>query len=171
MGGIRKGFHLAALDVDSAVFLRLGAADSPDEAVRWIGALPAKPEIVAIDAPPFALRTREETRAAERAVCRAGYRIQWTRKFPKEPAEWMVNGASLWRSLERYRCVETFPTVVHNQLIHSCEQLPLNLLVGFDRNYYKDFVDACLAAFAARRVLDETALCFGLDDEFGPIWC
>ena len=171
VGGIRKGFHLAALDLANQKIFRLGAAATPLVARQWIEDLPTAPECIAIDAPPFALRTRDETRTAEQEVCRAGYRVQWTRKAPMVAAEWMEHGAALWLALIDYPRVETFPTVVHDQLSGENFDLPLQLLMGCDRKFYKDLMDACICCVAAARFLRGDATCFGKDDEFGPIWC
>lgn len=167
VGGPVKGFHACFLD-DLRV-VRWFAEASPEALASAIRSF--DPAVVAIDAPRLPLRTRDETRAAERAIFKLGYRIQWTRKAPLEPDSWMVNGADLWSRLEGIRCVETFPTALSDRLGECPVALPLSMLSGKElRPTYKDYLDAAICAWAAHRVAVGDGEAFGEDDEVGPIW-
>jgi predicted nuclease with RNAse H fold len=167
VGGPVKGFHACFLEDLEVV--RWFACVSHLELAEEIREF--APAVVAIDAPRFALRQRGESREAERAIFRRGYRLQWTRQTPNEPDSWMVNGAALWAELDGIRCVETFPTAASDRLGGSPVLLPLGMLAGKEvRAGYKDYLDAAICAWVAHRVATGEAEAFGMDDEMGAIW-
>jgi predicted nuclease with RNAse H fold len=173
VGGERKGFHVAL--TDGRVILEIAAELSLRQTVEWLAQ--RSPTVVAIDAPPQALIQGPETRAAERALSQAGFRIQWTRRQGTGlPApEWMNHGAALWHELQRAlpnaRLIETFPTAATAQLANSQIHLPLSSLALLTphRATLKDALDACIAADVAARAHRNQTQVFGPEDELGPI--
>lgn len=179
VGGVKKGFHVSVLDVDQG-FVDLRNFLSTEGISDYLSGLDLM-KLIAIDCPPRAQINGPRTRLAERQINQAGFKVQWTRRFPMAPDEWMVNGEKLWKSLEKLspqvQLIETFPTIVSSEL-EDCELvLPLKLLKGGkdERAGYKDFVDSCLCAWAGMRFLRGEARGFGQDgdevDELGMIWC
>lgn len=174
VGGERKGFHVAVVDAESARVVDVRACLRVADAVAWLGQTGVS--VVAIDAPPRALRTRLETRVAERALFRLGYRIQWTRQSGSVPAaEWMIQGQLLWEELRaalpECTLIETFPTAASDRLDTSEVQLPLAALAGREkRAEMKDFVDAVICVHVALKFAKGEAEPFGEEDELGPIY-
>lgn len=179
VGGVKKGFHVSVLDLAEG-FVDLRNFHTSEGIVDYMREFEAL-KLVAIDCPPRAQIGGPRTRLAERQINQAGFKVQWTRRRPMEPDEWMLNGEKLWKSLEKLspqvQMIETFPTIVSSEL-GDCELvLPLKLLKGgqVERAGYKDFIDSCLCAWAGMRYLRGEARGFGHDgdevDELGMIWC
>ncbi len=156
-----------------ALFQARAASDILD----WLDSKAAVPAVIAIDAPPLALRSREETRATERALTALGFRMQWTRR--QDAPEWMENGQRLWEAMRAAypgaAIIETFPTAIGTQLADCRLQLPLSRLAEHHkRRDWKDLVDACLCADVALRILEGLPVrVVGLEperDELGPIY-
>lgn len=179
VGGVKKGFHVSVLE-SGVGFVDLRNYHGPEEIVGYLRGFDSL-KLVAIDCPPRAQINGPRTRLAERQINQAGFKVQWTRRSPMEPEEWMLNGEKLWKSLEelspQVQMIETFPTIVSSEL-GDCELvLPLKLLKGgqVERAGYKDFVDSCLCAWAGLRYLRGEARSFGQEgdevDELGMIWC
>lgn len=179
VGGVKKGFHVSVLEGGEG-FVELQNFHSPEEIVGYLRGFDSL-KLVAIDCPPRAQINGPRTRLTERQINQAGFKVQWTRRSPMEPDEWMLNGEKLWKSLEKLspqvQMIETFPTIVSSEL-GNCELvLPLKLLKGgqVERAGYKDFVDSCLCAWAGLRYLRGEARGFGKEgdeiDELGMIWC
>ncbi|MFM9873852.1 MAG: hypothetical protein ACKVQS_10360 [Fimbriimonadaceae bacterium] len=180
VGGMKRGFHVAVVEADSGDFLALQNLHDAEDVARLLAGFPEL-ECVAIDCPPKAQRPGpRSSRLAEHQIKKAGFNPQWTRMFPEEPQEWMVNGESVWKSgkekLPQVQIIETFPTVVSGRLAECEWKLPLSLLKGGvnERSGYKDFVDASLCAWVAMRYLTGDAMSFGIEgdqvDELGLIW-
>lgn len=173
VGGEKKGFHIAL--TDGHAILEIAAELSLPQAIEWLAE--RSPAVVAIDAPPQALIQGPETRAAERALSQAGFRIQWTRRQGTGlPApEWMNHGAALWHELKRTlphaQLIETFPTAATAQLANSAIHLPLSTLALLTphRATLKDALDACIAADVAARAHQGLTHVYGPEDELGPI--
>jgi predicted nuclease with RNAse H fold len=175
VGGVKKGFHVAVLDLGSGKWVEVKKYRDAFDLARSVAELGAV-QVVAIDAPPRSLRGRVDTREAERAVCGLGFRVQWTRRSPMAPPEWMVNGENLWltltETLPQVQKIEVFPTMV-SDILDRCElTFPLKMLQGgvSERGEYRDVIDACLAAWVGQRYVRGEAVAYGVDDEFGPIW-
>ncbi len=179
VGGVKKGFHVSVLDSDIG-FVDLHNFHSTEGISDYLRGFDSL-KLIAIDCPPRAQINGPRTRLAERQINQAGFKVQWTRRLPLEPDEWMLNGEKLWKSLEKFspqvQLIETFPTIVSREL-GDCELvLPLKLLRGgqVERAGYKDFIDSCLSAWAGMRFLRGEARGFGQDgeevDELGIIWC
>lgn len=175
VGGERKGFHIAVLDCGSGQIISLSNSNSPSQVAGHLATLQTL-ECIAIDCPPRCQIRGPETRLAERDLHKEGFRVQWTRRAPMPPPDWMVNGENLWRTLqnrlEQVQIIETFPTAVSRSLEDCAVVLPLALLKGdvLTRSGYKDFVDAALCAWTASRFLEGRASPIGVEDELGPIW-
>lgn len=173
VGGEKKGFHLAL--TDGQTILELGAELPLAKAIEWLKQ--KKPAVIAIDAPPKALIQGPNTRAAEQALCKAGFRIQWTRRQGTGlPApEWMQHGETFWNELRRAmpqaQLIETFPTAATSQLVHSQIILPMTALatLATQRATLKDALDACIAADVAARAHAGLTKIYGPEDELGPI--
>ena len=173
VGGEKKGFHLAL--TDGQTILEIGAELPLDQAIAWL--TERNPAVIAIDAPPQALIHGPETRAAEKALHQAGFRIQWTRRQGNGlPApDWMNHGAALWQALRHAlphaRLIETFPTAATAQLANSQIHLPLSSLALLTphRATLKDALDACIAADVAARAHRNQTQIYGPEDELGPI--
>lgn len=173
VGGARKGFHVAVLDVDHGEYVWLDQLYG-DQAV--VDALrPFAPDVIAIDAPPRAHRPGPGVRPAELACVRLGYRVQYTRAVGAEAQEWMVLGEGLWGALRlampQTRVVETFPTAASDRLTDCPVAIPLRLLHGrLRRKTVADHVDACICAWVARKVLAGAAEQIGPDDPLGQMY-
>ena len=176
VGEPAKGFHVALIS---------GPGPSPDglfqskeapAVVEYLSKHAASPQIIAIDAPPKSTRRRIETRAAEREVRSAGFRVLWTPPEEGQRQPWMENGARLWSLLKKAfptaQIVEAFPTAASRGLaLHASASLDLRLLTGHRvRKHYMDFLDAVLAALVAKTISEGRAGLFGPDDELGPIY-
>lgn len=168
VAGARKGFHVAITNGKSLT--RLLRSKDPAEVVAAVSGV----QVIAIDAPRRATIIGPETRSAEQELHKAGYRVQWTRRDPMPPQEWMLNGQLLWdAALEAFpgaTVIETFPTAAWRNLAGSNLHISLSDFADTDRATRGDFLDAIVAADVARRYAEGTAIPFGLDDELNPIW-
>ena len=170
VGGKKKGFHVAILEESSLKIHSLFQAQEATKVKEDIKRL-GECRAIAIDCPPKAIIKGPETRLVERELCKLGYRVQWTRRSPMKPQEWMVNGESLWRALKEWECIETFPTVTSDHLNGVRHTLPIQLLSGRGkRKQDKDYLDACLCAITAQRYLQGESHAIGVGDELGPIF-
>jgi predicted nuclease with RNAse H fold len=164
IAGEKKGHHGVLLDVDTGVFGPSWAWKDEREALECLTSLEGL-RAVGIDVPPRAVRSTEATRLAERELHRRGIRVQWTRAPGQEPLGWMVNGERLWRALEEglpgVALVETFPTAVAVLGTDGCPFLPARLFAGELGRSRFDFLDAALAAWAAAKHLQGTAMVAG----------
>lgn len=173
VGGARKGFHVAVLDVGLGEYVWLGQLHGNQAVIESLR--PFAPEVVAIDAPPRAHRPGPGVRPAELACVRMGYRVQYTRAEGAEAAEWMVLGETLWDALRvampQTRLVETFPTAASDRLANCPVAIPLRLLEGrLRRKTVADHVDACIGAWVALKALAGIAEPLGPDDPLGPMY-
>lgn len=168
VAGERKGFHVAV--TGGASIDSLFRATDPAEVVRAISGA----RVIAIDAPRRATIVGPHTRSAEQELHKVGFRVQWTRRDPMPPQEWMLNGQLLWDAvLEAFPAsavIETFPTAAWRNLAQSKLNISLSDFADTDRVTRGDFLDAIVAADVARRYAEGTAIPFGLDDELNPIW-
>lgn len=181
VGGVKKGFHAACLDLDSRDWRWVVGFLTVEEVVAAISR-EEDARIVAVDAPRRGVIRGPLTRLSERQLARRGFKVQFTRRAPMEAPEWMEHGEKLWSSLEsavgQVRIVETFPTWVSGKLGECGLDLPLRMLAGgpVERRTYGDRIDACLCAWAGSRVLSGEAEWVGFDpstgeeDELGRIW-
>lgn len=172
IGGVRKGFHLAWVEESSGRVLRLREAAHVEEASE--AAAESRPTAIALDGPPRASIRGPETRLAERAVAALGIRIQWTRRPPLSPPDWMVQSERLWEALRKTTdcpLIETFPTLVFRHLGESSVLLPLSALAGGPAfASRRDLLDAVLCAHVALRYRQGRAIALGEGDELGPIY-
>jgi predicted nuclease with RNAse H fold len=180
VGGERKGFHLALLEVGANDVESVGHYSNIAEVLSFCRIL-SNVRVIAIDCPPRCQLDGPTTRLAERQLHAQGIRVQWTRRQTHEPAEWMKNGQNLWDSLREAfpyaTTIETFPTVATPNLSGSAIRLPLKLLGQFSQQRdWKDFVDAAICVDVADRYLRGEAKYVGVDektgetDELGRIW-
>lgn len=180
VGGSKKGFHVALLNPMTGFEWVRGINRAEDVLAELAQIQDLR--VVAIDCPPKAQIVGPETRLSERDLHRAGFHIQWTRRAPMPPQEWMENGENLWKTLgeglAQVQIVETFPTAVSGQLASCPYSIPLSLFEGGppERAIYKDLIDACLCAWVAEKVALGTAQSAGSAresgerDELGPIY-
>jgi predicted nuclease with RNAse H fold len=186
VGGVRKGFHLVALEGSSiSGVLR---TRSVDEVVAWC--LSQEATLVSIDA-PCRWRPQSGNRLAERELYRRGISCYWTPAreaailHPKNFYGWMLNGMALYDALAgdfplitdptaplTSRSFETFPHAVSRQLrgpeadkqaqrrsiLAACEVQEKSLTSI-------DFVDAALCALTAQLMLKGQTIALG--DEAG----
>jgi predicted nuclease with RNAse H fold len=168
VAGERKGFHVAV--TNGASIDHLFRSKDPTEVVAAVSGV----QVIAIDAPRRATIVGSHTRSAERELHKAGYRVQWTRRYPMPPQEWMLNGQLLWDAvLEAFPAatvIETFPTAAWRNLAQSKLNVSLSDFADTDRATRGDFLDAIVAADVAHRYAEGMAIPFGLDDELNPIW-
>ncbi|CAN5351313.1 hypothetical protein BH09SUM1_BH09SUM1_19550 [soil metagenome] len=176
VAGSRRGFHLAMLEPGCQMIKSLEHAKDVQEAVRLLVDLPSR-LLIAMDCPPRSVLSGARTRLAERCLCKMGYSVQWTRRHPMRPAEWMVNGERLWQSLRatfpHSTLIETFPTVAARNLKNSEIVLPLALLPDRQKADWKDYLDAAICAEVGNRFLHGKAefVPNGQElDELGPIY-
>ena len=183
VGGPKKGFHAAVLPLQEPTIRDLLHFQSPGLLAGHLKLLVQSKQIkikaIAIDCPAQAEIASAHPRQAELELHQAGYRVQWTpRQQTKTPAKkqsWMVHGTALWQALAealpRVPLMECFPTAASNAAFHQDIQLPLRLLAGqHNRKYYKDFIDACLAAQVARDFARKSVMQFGREDALQPIY-
>lgn len=169
VGGVRKGFHRALLDLQTMSVVEVRHFPSTQGVESGMEIVAA----CAIDAPSRAVRPGPETRLAERELAAMGYRIQWTRAV--DPPEWMLQGEALWRTLEarvpRCQLLETFPTAASDLLAETSVVVPVSVMNGAAlRPTMKDFWDACVCAVVAARFVRGEAKKIGSNDPLGPIY-
>jgi 8-oxo-dGTP pyrophosphatase MutT (NUDIX family) len=178
VGGEKKGFHIALLHPFDRSIHALTHFFYIDDVLDYLAILESLHQTpiqaIGIDAPPVSYRPTRETRPAERALFRDGFRIQWTPYRDSQKQEWMVNGANLWDAIQKkfphIALFETFPTASSQFIIHRTEQLPLDLLSGkYKRRFYTDYLDGIICAFAANDALQKRARVYGSDDPIGAI--
>ena len=100
----------------------------------------------------------------------------------------MQNGEALWealaRNFPRAGLFETFPTAISDTIFTRDYRLPLRIFAGKNlRKRYPDYLDACLAAYAAHDAFEKRTTLYGASlknltktskksesvDELGPI--
>lgn len=172
IGGAKKGFHLCLINEEGAVtdIVRLKTAESVSQYLKE-----QKPSCIAIDGPARSVRKSVKTREAERQIRMLDYRMQWTPQTGGRAQEWMEQSGYLWTVLRRdfpqIPICETFPTAIQDRVLTEEVQLPLAMLQSrLLREHTKDFLDAILAATAARRIHRNEAEVFGVNDEIGSIY-
>lgn len=173
VGDVKKGFHVALLQLNDLRIDRLEHYLEPEGVSQCIKAMAGECVVIGIDAPARGTIRGPQTRSAERALVKLGYRPQWTRRH-HEPPGWMKNGERLWRQLAaafpQTRIIETFPTAASNGLDQSKVTLSLRALQGQDRRvWYKDYLDACICAVIAEQAHQGRSMILGADDELNPI--
>ncbi|MCB1175290.1 MAG: DUF429 domain-containing protein [Leptospiraceae bacterium] len=180
VGAERKGYHAAILDTQGNIIQDILHFQNPDQLAVQVQRIAkmrqARIAVVAIDAPPKSWINARQTRAAEQAVRRAGFRVQWTPRNAGQSPQWMQNGERLWDALRAQlpastRLIEGFPTAASEALYHSDIQLPLHILAGKQhRKYYPDLIDAAILAQLARDHDAKHSVALGPDDPLGPIY-
>ncbi|MBM3253177.1 MAG: hypothetical protein FJZ16_02850 [Candidatus Omnitrophica bacterium] len=173
VGGYKKGFHGAILDLKNNSFSGLFHEIEAEAVLEQLKDIPGVCRAIAIDCPPKAYIKGPKTRLAERELVRLGYRVQFVSRNGKA-SEWMLNGSNLWILLKNYmsdvEIIETFPTALSDKLSDIEINIPLKLLAGKDkRKFYGDYIDACLCAIAAKKFLQGKSTEIGKGDELGPI--
>lgn len=176
VAGAKKGFHCAALQIDTHQVVLLQKYLDTDQLVFDLRALKINIQTIAIDCPSSALIDGPLTRAAERELHQRGYRVQFTRRRGRhEPQEWMINGQRLWAAIRQaftdVKIIETFPTAASEKLDASRIELPLRLICGKEkRAEYKDYIDALICADVALRLQLSQIDQVGENDELEPIY-
>ena len=189
MGGSLKGFHVVALR--AGAYLGHFSSKSPDDIFNWSQSLGAA--IVAVDA-PCKWSTTGRARKAERELMKSGVSCYSTpeqktaESHPKDQFGWVINGMRLYdrfaASHQLYlgfprgrtqQILESYPhgvacalagkivsarrkSTVRRKILHS---------VGIDDSQLTniDYVDACLCAITAERLLIGKSEAFGDSEE------
>lgn len=177
VGGQKKGFHGAILEISSQRITELFHEVEPENVIERIQKIKENKDncqVIAIDCPPKALIKGPETRLAERELHKKGYRVLFTARKESMEQEWMSNGEELWKQLKEKHtdilCIETFPTPVSDVLGKTELMLPLKFIAGRkNRPFYKDYIDACICALVAEKSINHETIKIGEGDELGPI--
>lgn len=177
VGGKKKGFHLSLKFLETSEISSFFHCFEPTEVLDYLRqneiVFGGKCLQIAINAPKKALVS--ETRLAEKAVRKSGYRVLWTPTKPENKQKWMENGELLWETLSNTfpvnTLIETFPTLTGDKMDLSKNILPIRLFAGKEkRKYINDFLDSALCMLAAEKKYKNEALAFGKDDPLGAIY-
>jgi predicted nuclease with RNAse H fold len=152
---------------------------APNDAVQHLASISGRCKAIAIDSPPRAQIKGPKTRAAERELVKAGYKVQYTSRVGRsKPAEWMENGQRLWEALEKKfskrNLAEAFPTPSSDKLHDIDLSIGLKHFAGKEKHpFYKDYIDAAICALVAEAYLNGKTKRYGDSrddkDELGPI--
>jgi predicted nuclease with RNAse H fold len=117
VGGRRKGFHGAAVDLDGLIDPPRQMA-TPAECIEWLHVV--KPRVIAVDSPRTCAPDGKTCREGERALAGQICGIRWTpaqAKLSNNPYyEWIEHGLELYELLRTHEAelgwqvIEVFPT-------------------------------------------------------------